>query len=92
MASWGSLSYVGDRLGEFQALQPAGSPQRQIYPAYAKTDLTGGVRYDTWRINLYANNVADKRGLIGGGIGNFPAFAYQIIQPRTIGVSLSKSF
>jgi iron complex outermembrane receptor protein len=88
----GSLSYVGDRQGEFQALQPPGSPQRQIYPAYAKTDLHAGMTYESWRINFYANNVADKRGLIGGGIGNFPPFAYQIIQPRTIGLSLSRHF
>jgi iron complex outermembrane recepter protein len=80
-----SVSYVGDRLGDFTA-----TPQRQFYPAYTKTDLHAGVTYDGWRANFYVNNVADIRGLVGGEIGSPTIFYY--IQPRTIGLSLTNNF
>jgi iron complex outermembrane recepter protein len=79
------ISYVGDRLGEF-----AGAPsQREDLPAYAKTDVRLGANYGTWTFNLYGNNVADKRAIISGQpIG--PVLTY--IQPRTIGLSITKTF
>ncbi|HEY6923723.1 MAG TPA: TonB-dependent receptor [Steroidobacteraceae bacterium] len=81
------VSYVGDRQGVFLA-----TPQRQYLPAYAKTDLRAGARYDTWTLNLYANNVTDRRGVISGGLGSFPPFGFTLIQPRLIGLSLVKAF
>lgn len=82
-----TVSYVGDRQGVFLA-----TPQRQYLPAYAKTDLRAGARYDTWALNLYANNVTDRRGVISGGLGSFPPFAFTMIQPRLIGLSVVKTF
>jgi outer membrane receptor protein involved in Fe transport len=82
------LSYVGDRLSSF--VTPG--TERPVYPAYAKVDLNVGVDHDSWRVNLYVNNVADKRGVLGGGATTTPAFAYYYIQPRTVGLSLIKSF
>jgi iron complex outermembrane recepter protein len=87
-----SVSYTGDREGAFQTLQAPGSPQRQLFPAYAKTDLRAGVRYDSWTANFFVSNVADKRGVLNGGVGDFPPFAFQVIQPRTVGLSVVKSF
>jgi iron complex outermembrane recepter protein len=83
----GDVSYVGDRLGPFQPVPP-----RQTLPAYARTDLRAGLRFDTWTVNLFANNVTDRRGVLQGGIGYFPSFAFQYIEPRTIGVSVVKAF
>jgi len=83
----GSLTYVGNREGAFQA---QGTP-RSVLPGYAKIDLQTGLNYDSWTVNLYANNIANKRGLLNGG-DNFPGFAYVYIQPRTIGVSLRRTF
>ena len=83
----GSVSYVGSREGVFTS-----SPQRQFFPAYAKTDLRGGARYDTWTATLFVNNVADKKGLISGGLGVYPPFGFYIIQPRTIGLAVTKTF
>jgi outer membrane receptor protein involved in Fe transport len=87
----GSVSYVGDRKGEFNSPPPT-PPERQDYPAYVRTDLRAGAKYDSWTVNLYANNVADKRGLLSGGIGDFPSFRFIYIQPRTVGISVIKSF
>jgi len=92
---WGSVtgyvgatvSYIGKRLGTFVLTGP-----RQSYPGYTKADLRAGARYDTWTFDLFLTNVADKRGLLGGGLGAFPPYGFTIVQPRTVGLSVSKSF
>jgi iron complex outermembrane recepter protein len=84
----GMVSYVGDREDIFSTQ----SPQRQYLPAYAKADLRTGIKYDTWTANFYVNNVADRRGIITGGIGNAIPTSFYLIQPRTIGLTFSKSF
>jgi outer membrane receptor protein involved in Fe transport len=84
----GSVSYVGDRKGVFTA---TGVP-RETFPSYAQLDLRASARYDTWTWNVFLNNVTDKRGILGGGSGgsDFPG-AYWLIQPRTLGMSVSKT-
>jgi outer membrane receptor protein involved in Fe transport len=83
----GVVSYVGDRKSVF-----TGTASRQDLPAYAKTDLRAGVSWNSWTANVYANNVTDRRGLLNGGIGFNPSFAYVYIPPRTVGVNLVKKF
>jgi iron complex outermembrane recepter protein len=83
----GTLSYVGERIGNFEPTAP-----RQVLPGYAKTDFRAGVRNDSWNVNLFADNVADRRGVLEGGLDNVNTAGYYYIQPRTIGLSLSKSF
>jgi iron complex outermembrane receptor protein len=87
----GSVSYVPDRLGEFPSIYLI-PPERQDLPAYTKIDLQAGFDYDTWTVSLYANNVADKRGVLDGGLDLVPSNAYFYIQPRTIGMTVSKTF
>ena len=86
----GEVSYVGDRESSF--LPTAPPPDRQNLPGYAQMDLRAGVKYESWTIGLFANNVANKRGLLGGGVGGFSPTVFTLIQPRTIGLSLSKKF
>ncbi len=83
----GSVSYMGERIGVFRSVA-----QRQELAAYASTDLRAGVRFDSWQVNVYANNIADKRGVIQGGLGTFIPSAFQYIQPRTIGLNVLKTF
>ena len=88
----GSLSYVGDRIGNFTAPPPA-VPPRQDYPTYARTDLRVGTKFDSWTVSLYVNNLTDKRGILFGGLGTVPnpaAFTY--IQPRTVGLLAAAKF
>jgi outer membrane receptor protein involved in Fe transport len=80
-------SYVGGRLGSFTV-----TPQREYYSPYSQTDLRVGARLRTWTLNLFVNNATDKRGVLGGGMGTYPPFAFRIIQPRTIGLSVSEDF
>jgi iron complex outermembrane recepter protein len=84
----GALTYVGDRQDAFSSV----STERQDLPAYAKLDLRAGTKYDSWTANLYVNNVTDKRGLISGGVGNAIPYAFYYIQPRTVGLTVSKIF
>jgi iron complex outermembrane recepter protein len=83
----GTLSYVGDRLSIFQA-----TPERERFPGYAQTDIRGGTQYGSWQTNLFINNVTDKRGLLNGGAGYYLPFAYVYTQPRTVGLSVTKTF
>ena len=86
-----TASYVGDRVGVFTSPPPA-VPPRQYYPSYTKVDLRAGVKYEAWRVNLFANNLTDKRAILSGGLGTDFPNAFQYIQPRTVGVSLVKTF
>ena len=83
----GDMSYVGDRLGFF-----SGTAQRTPFPAYGKGDLHAGVRDNSWTVSAFVNNVADKRAAISGGPGYFPPFAVEYIQPRLVGLNVSKAF
>lgn len=89
----GSLSYVGNREGEF--LTKSSAVPRQYLPAYAKLDMhVGATTDDLWTMSLYLNNVTDKRGVLSdqGWTGAPPPFGFVYIQPRTIGLSVSKLF
>jgi outer membrane receptor protein involved in Fe transport len=82
----GSVSYVGDRLGNFQALT------RQDFPAYAQTNIRAGLRYEPWVANLFVTNVTDRRGVLSGGLDRLNPAVFNYIQPRTYGVSLLRTF
>jgi len=81
------VSYVGDRLGAF-----LGDRNRELFPAYTKTNLHFGVERQTWRVDVFVNNVADVRGVLQGGKGQFIPYAYTFTQPRTLGVNISTTF
>lgn len=88
----GSVSYVGERQGIFSPsyLVP---PQRQSFGAYAKTDLRAGFTGGDWTISVFLNNVTDRRGVLRGGLDNLLVpTAFNYIQPRTFGLSLSRTF
>jgi iron complex outermembrane recepter protein len=88
-----ALAYVGNRQGYMTGSGLAPAP-RQGYPAYARLDLNTGVRFDaSWQLTLYANNVTDRRGELNGGIGpSITGNAFNYIQPRTVGVTVSRHF
>lgn len=83
----GAFSYIGDRQSIF-----SNSPARQDLPGYAKFDLQLGAKYESWTANLFVNNLTDRRGLLNGGTGYLPPFAYVYIVPRTVGLNVVRSF
>jgi len=82
-------SFVGNRFGQFSS---SASAYRQYYPGYTQINLRTGVVRSSWTGNLYITNVADNRAVIGGGTGSFPPNGFQYIQPRTVGLNVTKSF
>jgi iron complex outermembrane recepter protein len=86
-----TLSYVGNRLGEFTP-GPPNPPARTSYPAYTQADLRVGCRVRSWNVDATATNVFNKRGILGGGLASYPPYAFTLIQPRTIGLSVSTRF
>ena len=88
-----SVSYVGLRFEDFVPpqdpnLPPDPNKARRTLPAYARTDLRAGVRFDPWSVTLFVNNVTDRRGELLNN--NIPYV--NIIPPRTIGVTASRAF
>jgi len=86
-----AINYVGERVGVFTSAPPA-IPPRQEFPGYAKVDAHAGINYGPWSFNLFANNLTDRRGVVGGGLGTYQPIGRIYIQPRTVGVGVTRQF
>lgn len=82
-----SLSYVDERTADF-----TGTVDRQRLPSYSQVDAHLQLKIAAYDIGLFATNLTDERGMLGGGIGSFPPYAFNYTQPRTIGLNLTRSF
>ena len=87
-----SVSYVGERVSTFRGLSAGVPLPRQTFPAYAKTDARAGLRYEEWTADLFVNNLTDRRGVLQGGLGATNPIGFYYIQPRTVGLSLARTF
>jgi iron complex outermembrane receptor protein len=83
-----SFRYVGSRLGELAA-SPA--IPRFVLPSYSTVDLRTGCEHEGFEISIYLRNAADRRGYTGV-FGFGPYSTVGVLQPRTVGMSLAKSF
>lgn len=81
------VSYQGKRLDIF-----TGTPQRQDLSPYAKVDAHAALDWTVWRVMFYVNNLTNRYVLTSGGLGNNPPTVFNFLQPRTVGVSVSRSF
>jgi len=88
-----AFNYIGSRPYEFTT----GATQPRIeFPSYTQLNLHTGARHASWVINLYVNNVTNKRGIIG----ILPSYAIvapggyytTVIQPRTLGLGINTTF
>jgi outer membrane receptor protein involved in Fe transport len=64
-------------------------------PAFGQWGVHAGADFGQTRVNLYAVNLADKRGLLGytgGGNAVGDAFRYAVTPPRTIGISITQKW
>jgi hypothetical protein len=84
----GNIGYLGSRAGLF----PTAGDTGVKYPAYTKVDLHAQLAYQSWSVDVSANNVTNKLVQVTGGPGFFPESSAAVLQPRTIGVSLRKTF
>ena len=81
------VSYVGERPGTLSNTNMVNAK-----PSYVQINLRAGVTLDTWKVNAFVNNLADKRGVLRGGDDALPGGYVNYTQPRTFGLSLSKDF
>jgi outer membrane receptor protein involved in Fe transport len=85
-----TVQLVGRRRSDFNA-----AIGQTSLPAYTTLDLRAGVEMHQYRLQVYAKNVTDERGILSfGGVGSTPNGGAQLglVRPRTVGVSLSASF
>lgn len=96
----GSWRYVGKRKSGFDPtlLDAFGAPQIEL-PSYHTIDLRAGVDVESYSVELYVKNLADKRTpLTFGGYGGVPPStpepngAASVLRPRTIGLTLTARF
>jgi iron complex outermembrane recepter protein len=80
-------SYVGERPGTLSNTNMANAK-----PSYVQINLRTGFTYETLQLNAFVNNVTDKRGVLRGGDDGLGPNLINYIQPRTIGLSMSKDF
>lgn len=88
-ATW---SYIGSRDTDFGS-SPSGTAQ-VVLPSYNTSDLRVGLDNDHYRVTLYGKNLGDSRGItyyVSSGAPGLEGEA-TVIQPRTIGVTLSAKF
>jgi iron complex outermembrane recepter protein len=94
----GGLAYVGDRYAEFSNIlvsttANAAYGSRVKLPSYTIVDLRAGIYSDDWRFAAYIKNLNDKRGVVEattrGGTSSPQAI---FLQPRTMGVTVTRSF
>jgi len=87
-----SLHYVSDRYASFDA--NAGLPQYRL-PDYLTVDLRTGVTIGAVDARLFVRNLTDRRGQLSAqtslSVLGGPA-QVAIMQPRTVGLSLSAAF
>jgi len=89
-----TIVYLGDRASTFVTDAPNATRPRILMPEYTTVDVRGGLTFDrVWSVNVYARNLFDKRGVAAAdnrnGV-NVPTALF--IQPRTLGVTLARTF
>ncbi|MBS0417798.1 MAG: TonB-dependent receptor [Proteobacteria bacterium] len=84
----GNVGYLGARPGLF----PVEGETATTFPAYTKVDLRAQLAYQSWTAAFSVNNVANKYAQVTGGPGFFPEYSAAVLQPRTLALSLRKTF
>ncbi len=91
----GTLSYVGRR---FETFASSAGNLRPTLPDYERLDLHLAAHDDHWTVTLFANNVANSRGVLStvsraGSVATATGLYDTVyIQPLTVGLSVVRSF
>lgn len=87
--------YVGEQGTAFAA--QTGADISYVLPPYGAVDLAAELARGKWMIRLFARNVTDRRAYLGGGLvvdaDNVPrSIDVNVLQPRTVGISVDVGF
>jgi outer membrane receptor protein involved in Fe transport len=85
----GTVAYVGNRFGNFAS---AAGQNRVEMPSYTTVDLRAGVIVSGWTLSVFARNVADEYGVLGAEPDANDVYVANIVRPRVVGLSVSRSF
>jgi outer membrane receptor protein involved in Fe transport len=58
--------------------------------SYALWDARAGARNDRFRIDLYVNNIANRRALLGSAVTSNSPYGFVVNTPRTVGLGFSQ--
>ncbi len=86
-----SARHVGDVRTD-RADSEAGNAGVRIFPAYTRVNASIGVERDAWGVQLWAENLADKRAIVSSQAGGIMGERIIYTQPRTLGMNLSYRF
>jgi iron complex outermembrane receptor protein len=87
-ATW---SYVGSRSSDF-ASSAAATPGQIALPSYNTSAVRFGLDNDHYKVMVYGKNLSDSRGITNFNSTGAPYSTITVIQPRTVGVTLSAKF
>lgn len=88
--------YFGDRYADFNSTAVLSQFKPQLFlPSYSTVDLLAGLDNGRYSVNLFLRNLTNKRGInsisyLGGGVA--ADRSAELINPRTIGLSLAARF
>jgi iron complex outermembrane recepter protein len=88
-ATW---SYVGARSSDFGVVPPATAPGQITLPSYNTTAVRLGVDKNQYRFTVWGKNLTDARGITDYESVGAPYSTITVIQPRTVGATLSVKF
>jgi outer membrane receptor protein involved in Fe transport len=94
----GGYRYVGSSYSDVEGSTSNGTPQGYEAKAYGVLDLHLGVRDKDWTVSLFAKNLLDERAYLPplnyfNDILGVPIdIKAPVLQPRTVGVSIDRSF
>ena len=89
MAPWRvDVSYRGRREHLFRLRHPFNIP----LPAYTLVGLRAGVSTGPWTVMAFVHNLTDERAQISAINSTQDPDALLTVQPRTVGVSLTRTF
>jgi outer membrane receptor protein involved in Fe transport len=89
----GNWSFVGSRESAFMS-SAADSTPRFTLPSYSLVDVQTGITYGSgWRASLFLRNALNKLGVITADNRNGTSVtSVNYLQPRTVGMNVSKEF
>ena len=86
----GGVRYTDERPAYL--FSPAAAPLVYRERSYVALDLNASVVHDSWKIGLFARNVLDKRAFVTDTPVNGVQLNGAVLQPRSIGLSIDRSF
>jgi outer membrane receptor protein involved in Fe transport len=95
--SWSGVLGATDRYTGSRQSSYSLDITRAPLPSFNLVDLRCGVTNSQWNISVFAKNVGDRRGItdaVGEAVLSATSVLYaaSIIQPRTVGLSVSRDF